>query len=132
MKIGAIVFILWPENEEKQAFPCHRMKGRSYFFILWLEDIFGGLPAGGLLEEGEEDGQDQADEGGEVVPVQGFALEEEGDDQGEYGERDGLLDHFELHEVERAAVSGVADAVGRDGEAVLEECYAPGEEYDQD
>ena len=125
MKIGAIVFILWPENEEKQAFPCHRMKGRSCFFILWLEDIFGGLPAGGLLQEGEEDGQDQADEGGEVVPVQGFTLEDEGDDKREDCQRDGLLDHFQLHEVEGAAVSGVADAVGRDGEAVLEEGNAP-------
>ena len=127
MDVEGVFFVLCPRNAVEPGGGCYRMKvcGGSCFFILWLEDIFGGLPAGGLLQEGEEDGEDKAEEGGEMVPVEGFTLEDEGDDQGKDCQGNGLLDHLELHQVEGAAVAGVADAVGRDGETVLEECYAP-------
>ena len=85
-----------------------------------------------LLQEGEEDGEDDAGEGCDVVPVDGLSLEDEQDDYREDGEGDNLLDDFELDEIERAAVLGVADAVGRDGEAVFEERNAPREQDDQD
>ena len=89
------------------------------------------VQAGGLLQEGEEDGEDDAGEGGDVIPVDGLTLEDERDDDGEDRQGNDFLDDLELDEAERTAVEGVADTVGRDGEAVLEECYAPGEQDDQ-
>ena len=86
----------------------------------------------GLLQEGEEDGENQAGEGCEMVPVEGLSLEDEQDDYREDRKGDHFLDDLELDEVERTAVLGVTDAVGRDGEAVLEEGDAPGEQDDQD
>ena len=96
--------------------------------------IFHNNPKGkaGLFHEGEEDGEDEAPEGGEVVPVEGLALEEEVDDEGEDAQGDGFLDDLELHEVEGAAVADEADAVGGDGQAVLEKGDAPGEQDDED
>ena len=85
-----------------------------------------------LFQEDEEHREDQAEEGGEVVPLEGLALEEEVDDDREDGQGDGFLDDLQLHEVEGTAVAGEADAVGRDGEAVFEEGDAPGEQDDQD
>ena len=78
-----------------------------------------------LFQEGEEDCEDEAGESDEVVPVDGLSLEDEEDDNGEDREGDDFLDDLELDEIERAAVLGVADAVGGDGQAVLEESYAP-------
>ena len=67
-----------------------------------------------------------------MVPLHGLALEKEGDDDGEDGQGDHLLDHLELHQVEGTAVPVEADAVRRNGEAVLEEGDAPREEDDED
>ena len=85
-----------------------------------------------LFQEGEEDGEDEEGESDEVVPVDGLPLEDEQDDDGEDREGDDFLDDLELDEVERASVLGVTDAVGGDGQAVLEESYAPREQDDQD
>ena len=86
----------------------------------------------GLLQEGEEDGEDQAGEGCEMVPVEGLSLEDEQDDDGEYGEGDYFLDDLELDQVEGTSVLSVSNAVGRNGEAVFEKGDAPGEQDDQD
>ena len=67
-----------------------------------------------------------------MVPLDGLALEEEGDDDREDGQGDRFLDDLELHQVEGAAVSVEADAVGGDGEAVFEEGDAPRKEDDED
>lgn len=75
------------------------------------------LPAS--LVEHEVHGQHQADEGGEVVPVQGLALEEDGGEEGENHQRDDLLDDLELHQREGTAVLDEADAVGRHLEGIL-------------
>ena len=91
------------------------------------------LPASNrLLQENEEDGEDEAGEGGQVVPLEGLALEDEKDDDREDRQGDDFLDDLQLHQVERAAVAFEADAVGRDGEAVFEEGDAPGEEDHED
>ena len=66
-----------------------------------------------------------------MVPLDGLAFEEESDDDGEDGKGNHLLDHFQLHKVERTAIALETDAVGRDGEAILEESDAPGEEDDE-
>ena len=67
-----------------------------------------------------------------MVPLDGLALEKEGDNDGENGEGDNLLDHFQLEEIERTAVANETYAVCGNGEAVLEEGYPPGEEDDED
>ena len=85
-----------------------------------------------LLEKDEEDGEDDAGESGDVVPLDGLPLEENGDDEGEDRQRNDLLDDLQLHKVERAAVLVETDAVGRDQKAVFEESDAPGKEDDPD
>ena len=67
-----------------------------------------------------------------MIPLDRLTFEQEGDDDGEDGEGNHFLDHFELHQVEGAAVTPEADAVGRDGKAVLEEGDAPREKDDED
>ena len=91
-----------------------------------------GMPGGALFQEGEEDGEDEAGESDEVVPVDGLPFEDEEDDNREDREGNDLLDDLELDEIERTAVLGVADAVGGYGQAVLEERYSPGKQDDQD
>ena len=49
-----------------------------------------------LLHEDEVDGGDEAQEGGEVVPVELFAAEEYHSEEGEDDQGDGFLQHFEL------------------------------------
>ena len=85
-----------------------------------------------LLQKNEENRQNQTSEGGEVVPLEGFALEKEHHDDRENGQRDDLLDDLQLEQRVRAAVAREADPVGRNGEAILEESDAPGEENDGD
>ena len=64
--------------------------------------------------------------------MDGLSFEDKKDDDGENRQGDDLLDDLELDEVERPAVLGIADAVGGDGEAILEECDSPREQDDQD
>lgn len=67
-----------------------------------------------------------------MVPVEGFTLEEEGDNQSEDNEGDNLLDHFQLHKAEGATVAVEAEAVGWNLGAIFKECQTPGEEDDKD
>ena len=90
------------------------------------------FPAFVLFQEDEKDGEDEAEECGEMVPLQGLVLEHEGDDDSEDGEGDDFLDDLQLHEGERAAVFDEAYPVGRHLGAVFEEGHSPGEEDDKD
>lgn len=47
-----------------------------------------------LLQKHEEDSENQAHESGEVVPMKGFTLEEEGDNESEDDQRDNFLNDF--------------------------------------
>ena len=67
-----------------------------------------------------------------MVPADRFAFEHCGDNYCEDCKRDGFLDDFELHEVERAAVDGRTDTIGRNHEAVFEKSYTPRECDDGD
>ena len=78
-----------------------------------------------LFQKYKEYGQNQADKGYHVVPLQCLSLEHYSDHQGEHGKGNHLLDDLELHEVERTAVAVEADAVGRYLSYVFKECYAP-------
>lgn len=83
-------------------------------------------------EEDEADGGDEADEGGDVVPVDLFAGEDEHGDDGEDCQRDGFLNHFQLEQREGAAVLLITHAVGGYHEYILNQCYSPGEEDDRE
>ena len=63
--------------------------------------------------------------------MQGLTLEQEGYYYRKDGQGNDFLDYFELHQVERTAVSLEADAVGRYGETVLEKGDSPGKKDDE-
>lgn len=60
-----------------------------------------------------------------MVPMELFVLEDKVGDDGEYYQRDALLNDLELDKVERPAIIDKADAVGRNLAAVLEEGNHP-------
>ena len=62
-----------------------------------------------------------------MVPVQGLPLEHHGGDDREDDERNDFLNHFKLHQVERAAVAFEAKPVGRYLATVFCESYHPRE-----
>ena len=84
----------------------------------------------GLFQEDEKYRQYQAGESRQVIPLDGLSLEDENNDEGEYGERDDLLDYLELKEVERTPILLKPDAVGGDGKTVFKEGDAPREKND--
>ncbi len=60
-----------------------------------VSGLFHRTPLGKtLLQKHEEDSENQAHEGGEVVPMKGFTLEEEGDNESEDDQRDNFLNDF--------------------------------------
>lgn len=60
-----------------------------------ISGLFHRTPLGKtLLQKYEEDSEHQAHEGGEVVPMKGFTLEEEGDNESEDDQRDNFLNDF--------------------------------------
>ena len=61
--------------------------------------------------------------------MQGFALEHDGGDDGKDYQRYDLLYHLELHQSEGTAIAYVANAVGRNHEAVLQTGNEPRKEY---
>ena len=78
-----------------------------------------------LFQKYEEDGEDEAGEGYEMVPLQGLAFEHDCDHEGEDSERDHFLDYLQLHKVERSAVAVETDAVSGYLCAVFEERHTP-------
>ena len=65
-----------------------------------------------------------------MVPVEGFALETKGYDDGEDDEGDDLLENLELYQGEGAAIVQKADAVGGYLTHVSKQSDAPREEDD--
>lgn len=85
--------------------------------------------AGKLFHEYEVNGDYEAPESGEMVPLQAFALEEQHRKDGEDDQRHRFLYDLELHQRECAAVFAETHAVCRHLEAVFGQCYAPREQY---
>ena len=65
-----------------------------------------------------------------MVESERLILEEDQHEDGEDGQREELLDHLELPEVERTAVLDEADTVGGHHEAVFDQGDAPAEKND--
>ena len=73
--------------------PCRKDTGGTPCAI--LSGLFHRTPLGKtLLQKHEENSENQAHEGGEVVPMKGFTLEEEGDNESEDDQRDNFLNDF--------------------------------------
>lgn len=85
----------------------------------------------GTETEDEPDGGDEAEGGGDVVPTD-LHVESEHREDDEHAEGDDLLDDFELHDGEGAAMLDETEAVGGDLEAILEESDGPAEGDDAD
>ena len=81
------------------------------------------------FQKDKEDGEDKAEEGGDVIPLQSLCTEHHKGHCGEDCKGNNLLNHFELHQVERTSVANETDAVCRNLCTVLKECNAPGK-YD--
>jgi hypothetical protein len=69
--------------------------------------------------------QHEEHEADKVIPFQLFVFEKNQGERGEYHERHDLLNDFELHEREGAAVLSEADAIGRHYEAVFKKRDEP-------
>ncbi len=80
-----------------------------------------------LSHEHKIDCANEAEEGGEVIPVEAFVLEHEMCQNGEDYEGDTLLDYFQLHQGKRSSVSHKADSVCRHLTTIFEERYEPRE-----
>ena len=83
-----------------------------------------------LLHEYEIHRHYHAHEGGEVVPVQGFASEACYGVDGEDHEGYDLLYNLQLEQGERTSVASETIVVGRNHEAVFHQCQTPRYEYD--
>ena len=64
-----------------------------------------------------------------MIPVERFTLKEDGDKYGEYGERDDLLYHLQLHQGIGASVASKTDSVGGHLTHILRHSQKPREEY---
>lgn len=60
-----------------------------------------------------------------MIPMKALTLEEHVGNNGKYDERNALLDYFELHQCEGAAIANEANAIGWHLTAIFEECYYP-------
>ena len=84
-----------------------------------------------LRPENEVNGQDETDESGQMVPLQGFVLAEKQNEGREYNECYYLLYDLQLPQRERPAVFDAADTVCRYLEAVFEQGYTPAHQHDK-
>ena len=57
-----------------------------------------------LFQEDEENGEDETDEGDEMVPLERLSLEYEEDEEAEDGQRDHFLDNLELRQYSKKAI----------------------------
>ena len=66
-----------------------------------------------------------------MVPLKRFVIEDGRRDDGKDGQRDGFLNHLELHQGERASVNAAAYGIGGNHEEVFDEGDTPGGENHQ-
>ena len=84
-----------------------------------------------LFFEGKKHGENDENEGKDMVPAESFGLENRNHDDGEHGQRNGFLYDFQLDKIERAAVLDGTHTVGRNHKRVFEQGDAPRHEDDQ-
>ena len=82
------------------------------------------------LHKDKIDGTDDEQECQDVVPMKVLTLEEDVGHNGKNGQRNALLNYFQLHKGERTTVADEAHAVGRYLTTILEEGDGPREDDD--
>ena len=98
----------------------------SLFYVLYVYTLFS------LLYKNKVYCKNQQYKGHDVIPCECFSLETECYNCSEYDDGDCLLNNFQLHKREGAAVNIRADAVGGDEERVFQHCYCPAYKDDED
>ena len=82
------------------------------------------------LQKDEEYSRDETAEGHKVIPLQCLALEEDDGEDRENGNRNHLLNNFELHQCEGSAIANESHAVCRHLTGILEERQEPTDKDD--
>ena len=85
-----------------------------------------------LLQKYEKDSHDKTEKGREMIPLDRLPFEKKGYDYSEYRQWNGFLNDLQLHDIERTAVAGKAEAVRRDLGAIFEECQSPWQKNHKD
>lgn len=95
-EFNAVIYKLCIQYQMTELLPETMQEGHGRHSLRnSVSGLFHRTPLGKtLLQKHEEDSEDQAHEGGEVVPMKGFTLEEEGDNESEDDQRDNFLNDF--------------------------------------
>lgn len=95
-EFNAVIYKLCIQYQMTELLPETMQEGHGRHSLCnSVSGLFHRTPLGKtLLQKHEEDSENQAHEGGEVVPMKGFTLEEEGDNESEDDQRDNFLNDF--------------------------------------
>ena len=95
-EFNAVIYKLCIQYQMTELLPETIQEGHGRHSLCnSVSGLFHRTPLGKtLLQKHEEDSENQAHEGGEVVPMKGFTLEEEGDKESEDDQRDNFLNDF--------------------------------------
>lgn len=95
-EFNAVIYKLCIQYQMTELLPETMQEGHGRHSLCnSVSGLFHRTPLGKtLLQKHEENSENQAHEGGEVVPMKGFTLEEEGDNEREDDQRDNFLNDF--------------------------------------
>lgn len=95
-EFNAVIYKLCIQYQMTELLPETMQEGHGRHSLCnSVSGLFHRTPLGKtLLQKHEEDSENQAHEGGEVVPMKGFTLEEEGDNESEDNQGDNFLNDF--------------------------------------
>lgn len=95
-EFNAVIYKLCIQYQMTELLPETMQEGHGRHSLRnSVSGLFHRTPLGKtLLQKHEEDSENQAHEGGEVVPMKGFTLEKEGDNESEDDQRDNFLNDF--------------------------------------
>lgn len=95
-EFNAVIYKLCIQYQMTELLPETMQEGHGRHSLRnSVSGLFHRTPLGKtLLQKHEENSENQAHEGGEVVPMKGFTLEEEGDNESEDDQRDNFLNDF--------------------------------------
>lgn len=95
-EFNAVIYKLCIQCQMTELLPETMQEGHGRHSLRnSVSGLFHRTPLGKtLLQKHEENSENQAHEGGEVVPMKGFTLEEEGDNESEDDQRDNFLNDF--------------------------------------
>lgn len=95
-EFNAVIYKLCIQYQMTELLPETMQEGHGRHSLRnSVSGLFHRTPLGKtLLQKYEEYGEDEAEEGGDVVPVERLTLEEEGDNESEDDQRDNFLNDF--------------------------------------